>query len=215
MKNWFNNLSVNKQRAISVALVVIGLIVFVVSLDYLILLVIAIPLFIIGLLLLLYIEKKLKNKKDKDIAKKHIINYESQEKRQNAPIVEKNNFNEKYLIPEGKEVYDYRIVETRVRGVFYNDIDIHDIDKGDEVAIQHNPSPDYQESTEIILIYDKTQLGHLMKEMAMEFVEKYGEHYCFIGKIIDYKRDEYEEEKLSNIIIQFKVPKFRKIINKQ
>ena len=49
----------------------------------------------------------------------------------------------------------------------------------------------------------------------MEFVEKYGEHYCFIGKIIDYKRDEYEEEKLSNIIIQFKVPKFRKIINKQ
>lgn len=65
MKNWFNNLSVNKQRAISVALVVIGLIIFVVSLDYLILLVIAIPLFIIGLLLLLYIEKKLKTRKTK------------------------------------------------------------------------------------------------------------------------------------------------------
>ena len=47
----------------------------------------------------------------------------------------------------------------------------------------------------------------------MEFREKYGEKFCFIGKIIEFEKDEYDNEgKIGKIIIQFKVPKFKNTV---
>lgn len=55
-----------------------------------------------------------------------------------------------------------------------------------------------------------------MKEMAQEFVVKYGNNFCFIGTIVDFELDdEIEENKISKIIIQFEVPYFiKKKVNK-
>lgn len=124
---------------------------------------------------------------------------------------DKKIYIEKFVIPNGKEVYDNRIVETRVRGVYYNDIFDYEIKKNDEVAIKHTPNSEYPESTEVILISEGIVLGHLMKEMAIEFVAKYGKDFCFLGKIIDYEKDENDDDgKIGKIIIQFNVPKFKK-----
>ena len=213
MKNWFDNLSINKQRLISISLLIVGLIILVIAFDYLVLLILAIPLFLIGSSLLLYIEKKEKNKKNANSKKQKEAYYVSYEKQNAFSNTYKENFIEKYVIPDGKEICDFRVVETRVRGVYYNDIYDYEIQKNDKVAIKHNPNSEYPESTEVILISDKTLLGHLMKEMAMEFREKYGEKFCFIGKIIEFEKDEYDNEgKIGKIIIQFKVPKFKNTV---
>lgn len=210
MKNWFDNLSINKQRFIAILLLILGLIILIVAFDNLVLLIFAIPLFLIGSALLFYIDKKEKNKKKANQKHKeaYCISYEKQDDFSNKV---KEAFSERYVIPDGKEVSDYRIVETRVRGVFYNDIYDYEIRNNDSIAIKHNPNPDYPESTEVILISDGAVLGYLMKEMALEFVEKYGEKFCFIGKIISYEKEEDDDEgKIGKIIIQFKAPKFKK-----
>lgn len=125
-------------------------------------------------------------------------------------------YKEKYLTPEGKQVSYKRLVKTKVRGVYYNDIYDFEIDIDDKVAIVHNPTNEFPESTDIVLISSDTILGKLMKEMAEEFVSKYGNNFCFIGTIVDFELDDdTEENKISKILIQFEVPSFiKKKVNK-
>lgn len=128
----------------------------------------------------------------------------------------------KYIIPDGYEVSDTIEKTTRVRGVYYNDVS--DIDNGDDVIIVHRPTAKYPESTEIIKMSDGSLLGHLMQEMATDFVVKFGKGFRFIGKVIDYEteedydndedEDDDKEEKVSKIIISFEVPLFKKIKKK-
>lgn len=192
----------------------------------------AVPIVVLGIILGIYVDKKTKSiKKSKNnlsntknivnsyniskvVAEKpqEILNCSQNNKLQQSHNEEvKENFKENYVIPEGKEISYFRTINTRVRGVYYYNICDEDLSKNDKVAIIHNPKNDYHENTDIISIPYKILLGHLMKEMAAEFVEKYGQNFCFIGKVIDFEREEDDEDgMIDKIIIQFDVPSFRK-----
>lgn len=104
---------------------------------------------------------------------------------------------------------------TRIRGVYFNNIYDYELYEGEDVKIIHSPTPEYPENTEIYC--GDLLIGHLMAEMAKDFVRRFGEFYEFSGVVteIDTQREDLDDknsdEIISKAIIEFEIPNFRKI----
>ncbi|MDD4351305.1 MAG: hypothetical protein PHP83_03930 [Clostridia bacterium] len=194
---------------------------------------IGLPIILIGMSYLIYciwvkeqLNKDLKSKQEQEDLK---LKEEKETKRlkQLEEIKKKKDFFHKQLLDNGyietdtmffkvKEGYEFKdecsAKTTKVRGVYYNDIYDYEIEEDDEVEIIHNPSEKYFEKTDINC--NGLIIGSLMKEMAEEFVQKYGQYYKFTGKIIElttHKEEDEDDKYIDKVIIQFNVPILRKI----
>lgn len=121
-----------------------------------------------------------------------------------------------FKLKDGYEVTEETTLKTtRVRGVYFNNIYDYELYEGEDVKIIHSPTPEYPENTEIYC--GDLLIGHLMAEMAKDFVRRFGEFYEFSGVVaeIDTQREDLDDknsdEIISKAIIEFEIPNFRKI----
>ena len=109
-----------------------------------------------------------------------------------------------YIPPDGFEIKEWDTTVTRVRGPEYYITEDFEIWDEDSVIVKHEPSSEYPELTHVYI--DNEIVGSMKKEMAIDFVKKYGEHFCFYGSVVEYEPD----ESYPKIIIEIEKPILKK-----
>lgn len=128
----------------------------------------------------------------------------------------------RFTYPENYEVVEIVDHQTKLRGVYYQNITKYDIDEEMPVVIQHRPTQEFPEKVEVVTLDSGLLLGHLEKEMAEDFVANYGNNFRLNGYIEEFelKSDEenfdadvdmMDEDLVTKIIVTYGKPRFRKV----
>ncbi len=222
MRKWFKGLSDKKKKIISISLTIIGIIFCCVGIENYYLIIPGLVFIVPGIIFVDWYNKDKKEQEDKNIHSEMENNKQKTEVQQFDDEIEKvettlrnekpnsvlNEENFLYTPPEGFELVDWTYATTLVRGCSnYIDED-YEIDIDSEVEIIHEPTDKYPENTSIYIDNDK--VGSLKQDMAIEWYQRFGSNYNFIGRVVEYEQGEYPR-----LLIEIKKPIIRKIKKKQ